>query len=87
VISCDAGRIVQRSRGGALATILRSDYAALGSGVEPWRSFSDDIVHHTGVYSFMLKAQLEPNKKTLNPQLRTLRNKITPHILFAYDAA
>jgi hypothetical protein len=28
---------------GALATILRSDYAALGSGAKPWRSFSDDI--------------------------------------------
>jgi hypothetical protein len=35
----------------------------------------------------MLKAQLEPNKKTWNPQLRTLGNKITPDILFAYDAA
>jgi hypothetical protein len=42
VISCDAGRIPERSRGGALATILRSDCAALGSGAEPWRSFSDD---------------------------------------------
>jgi hypothetical protein len=43
MISCDAWRIVERSRGGALATILRSDYAALGSGAELWRSFSDDI--------------------------------------------